>query len=983
MMNEEEIKANILLPFLRDLGFDVREISFEKSFSIRLGKSVKQIRGRLDILCKRNGKNLFIVELKAESVSITQEDIAQGVSYARVLTDGIAPFTIITNGSTTKIFDSVSGQELTGKIISETSSFWKNGYTLSTDEELKIRFEALKNFVSLSPANLKEFCAEQVLSRMGYIIGDSSQNSTAKFIKGLYFQRENLKSSFNNFINSDAKVFGIVGLAGVGKTNVMCSLALRHLDDQFVFFYNAALITQTPLEYISQDLNLTFSSKSEPDLVLKKLDELGRFSNTVVLIFIDAIDESSDAKIALELSEIALAVRSLEKVKLCISCKSSMWKNVLKRNDTHTHLFEELDKSHDLVPSLDNFPGFLLEEFTDAELESIIPLYRSVYGFEGQISVPLLKELRNGFFLRIFSEVYSHKEVPLQIDDKNLIRKYLNQSLEKTNLGIVNGLLILSRLGEVLLNHTYSELGWYSDEGMEIGDLLGKLNFSKEGDLSIDLFLRNILIKSTNDDTYNVAFYYSKIRDYIICFHSLKLDKLNDDAFYKILELLFQNHIGQSALAFYIENSNASHHAVISKFKKDKAHSYVDGYNSFLNTHFKNFKNQFNPHTSDDIGIILPNDLVRGDGYALFPLKMDSVKRMRFENLNNLLNRDVSDLIQIGAKTFHGSNHHLMSPHQNDRIRDDIFKQLKKIIENGRLDEHVSEILNKEKISTIIYFYQKELGYNLTIKDYNLPRFEIIYPIHLADVIDRIYRYIANRHYRYQNPLPPSIDSLIEEVVQKKMYLPEFEIKGDFPPFEELLKLVKTLIEKDVKVIETHHFPFPDRSISEAKEAQSKNGLMDKIHWGRTFQYSPEQARLYIEAFFLHVEQTYREVVEYCLPTFKEEFVFLNDTPHEYILYMKDMDVLKWGYIGWRPSRNRRVTISIKDINAHEEAFKVDEMTQLQTFTLNSILHNDFDVRYNMQTIDGIKTPKVDQFCVIRNWVYQLLRADAEILFKE
>jgi type I site-specific restriction endonuclease len=146
-MNEEEIRSKLLLPYLNDLGFDLSEILLEKSFTIRLGKSKHPIKGRSDILCKRNGKNLFIIELKNDSISINQEDIEQGISYARLLTDNIAPFTIITNGKTTRIFDSISREELTGTEIFKQSSYWQNGCTLSTDIDLQIRYEALKNFV--------------------------------------------------------------------------------------------------------------------------------------------------------------------------------------------------------------------------------------------------------------------------------------------------------------------------------------------------------------------------------------------------------------------------------------------------------------------------------------------------------------------------------------------------------------------------------------------------------------------------------------------------------------------------------------------------------------------------------------------------------------------------------------------------------------------------------------------------------------------
>ena len=144
-MNEEDIRGKILLPYLQDLGFNISEIFLEHTFSIRLGKR-KHVTGRSDILCKRNGKNLFVIELKNDSIEITENDIDQGISYARLLLDNIAPFTIVSNGRQTRIFDSITRKELTGN-ISGQSAFLKNDYNLSADEDIRIRYEALKNFI--------------------------------------------------------------------------------------------------------------------------------------------------------------------------------------------------------------------------------------------------------------------------------------------------------------------------------------------------------------------------------------------------------------------------------------------------------------------------------------------------------------------------------------------------------------------------------------------------------------------------------------------------------------------------------------------------------------------------------------------------------------------------------------------------------------------------------------------------------------------
>lgn len=986
LKNEEEIRGKVLLPYLQELGFDLSEISLEKSFTIRLGKTQHTIKhtinGRSDILCKRNGKNLFIIEVKNDSVSITENDIAQGISYARALIDDIAPFTIITNLKITKIFDSVSRIELTGKKISEESSFWKNDYTLSSDEELKIRYEALKNFVSFSSENLALFCKNQVKDRMGPIIG-SIDDSSAKFIKELHFQRKDLQLIFNKFINSDAKVFGIVGSAGVGKTSAMCALALQNLEDKFVFFYNAAIINRSPFEHISQDLNLVFSNRSNSDVILKKLDEFGRLLNKNVLIFIDAIDESVDKNISLELSEIALACRNLDKVKFCVSCKSTIWKDILIKNDTPTHLFEELLKFHELISDLGNSPGFLLEDFSDEELNSIIPLYKSVFGFKGQISESLSKELRNGFFLKIFSEVYSNKQIPEKINDKDLIKKYIKLSLDKTSLNFHAGLRILSQIGKVLINHKFSSWESFKDEGLEVESLLDKLNLSIDNTLPEDLFVRNILIKSNKEDSYNVTFYYSKIRDYIICFHTYRLEQLSDNDFYNVLNEFYQNYIGQSAISFYIENASVNHKNTWIKFKKDKALEYVLGYDSYLNKNFKNFKKLFNPYTEGKIGILIPQNLLIEDGYALFPLATDSsniVQQDNFKKINSSSN-NWEYLLQKGIEIVYGSHIDLLVPNQREVIKKNIFKQLKKIIEKGQIITYNSDVLLFELVSTIFYYYYPKLDYDFKIDDFYLPRFTFLYPLNLKELRDRLYRFRALDYYRRNNTHNnDDIKKLVEIAFNKNIDIPKMNTTGDFPPFEELFKIVNILLEKGYSEIQKHHLPPPDKSITETKAYYDKNRGQDlsKI---RDYQYSEEQSKLYIDRFFRHLESSYKDFVEYCFPTYKDEFTFYKSIPNEYIFYMKDSDVFKWGYFGYRPLKCEKDKIKFKEFSASDKAFEEDKIPVLRAFNFDMILHSGYDNQ--IKTIYKINTSKVDDFCVIRKWIYKLLQDDMRKLFNE
>ncbi|MNE22696.1 hypothetical protein D3C80_1159180 [compost metagenome] len=64
-----------------------------------------------------------------------------------------------------------------------------------------------------------------------------------------------------------------------------------------------------------------------------------------------------------------------------------------------------------------------------------------------------------------------------------------------------------------------------------------------------------------------------------------------------------------------------------------------------------------------------------------------------------------------------------------------------------------------------------------------------------------------------------------------------------------------------------------------------------------------------------------------------------------------------------------------------EKAFKEDRIKSLQGFSLEDILRSDY--HNDIRTIDKFNTSKVDDFCVIRNWVYKLLKDDMRDILKE
>ena len=218
--------------------------------------------------------------------------------------------------------------------------------------------------------------------------------------------------------------------------------------------------------------------------------------------------------------------------------------------------------------------------------------------------------------------------------------------------------------------------------------------------------------------------------------------------------------------------------------------------------------------------------------------------------------------------------------------------------------------------------------------------------------------------------------------MQENVDIPNITGSGDVVPFEELFKATEKILKKGYDQILEHYLPLPDVSIDGAKEFYEQN-RKDNWHNVRIYEFSEVQAKQYVSEFFKKLELAYKDFVEYCFPAYQDELDFYTTIPHEYFFYMKDDDILKWGSFGYRPSRTGKFQIQFKDSSESDEAFKSIGLKSLRGFTLDFILCIRNDHHYPVKTVDRLNTMKVDEHCVIRNWVYKFLENDMEKLFKE
>ena len=995
LYTEEDIKTNILLPFIQDLGFNKNDLEFERTFTIRLGKTVhkkeNQKSGRLDILCHKNGQNLFVIEVKAPSVKIDQDDIDQGISYARLL-DNIAPFVIVTNGKDdTRIIDTITKSDITGSNISQESDFWKNKCTLSMDKDIAIRFEALSNFISFSEENLKIFSNGQQLDRMGTLNG-YDVNPDAKYNLSLHIIRPKLEQEYNLFLESNDSVFALIGESGVGKTNAVCHLCLNESQNSINLFYNGTLLSQSIIDCLATDFNLFFSSSQQRLKILPSIDDVARNMDKKIIIFIDALDEIQIPNFKRELGEFALNIKHLNNIKLCVSCKVSIWNEFLFINGEKSYLYELVSKSHNYSDKK-KAPGFVVERFDKLQSEEAITKFFQAYNITGDVSRDLHEDFKHGLFLHLFCQVFQGQEIPKQIPFDSLLQKFIDYNLSKIEDPSKQMIIpILSVLGKLIIESENEE-----SPGVSISHLKESVGLRILEQLPNQLFSHNILIKNEQDGELYISFYYSRLRDYIIIKFSYGLKQLSDQEFDLLIPAFLNGNIGKSVLQLYSRVAQLSHLKILNNHFRTRLTSYVEKYEEYLNTNFPNTKASFDPYTLGSIGIIVPKDLLSGnEAYALFPIDKTKESTPKYIEDENIVSLNNVIFEKYNAKTIHGSFGELINNDLEKTVTNNIFSQLKRILENQELNEASSVELLIEKVVHLIYNFREKLGLNYQAKESHFPRLENIYPIDLDDIKKRIYKFFVTEYYVEENIKQQIKDGRIQvknnvysysskqldwDKINSKVQLAIendslIEVITSNNTFIHLGDCIDLLLNKGIVKIENHYLPLPDIPVLQIKdEVSRRNGRIGYIPAVIIAQFSQEKIKLYIKEFIRLFEKSYSEFVEANFPTIKDQFKFYSSIPHRYIIFydgQDDLSKFRFG-IGYKDSKAISLSFEFTTFENWHNKFEIFDITKFKGSNITDLF---WDHRNSHRIAKQLNKSKIEEFLTLRSWVYNFLKDD-------
>jgi hypothetical protein len=564
LITEEDIKAKILSHWLRDHGFGANDITLEKTFELKFGRGVFVVgkkaadihRARCDYLVKAiDGRNLMILEVKSPKGVLSDSDKEQAISYARTIrSGGIAPYTIITNGFKTLIYDSISGQLLNGEKIPQDHPHAMNGFRYSGDD-ISLRAEAINLLISLSPENLLAFCTGSVNHHLK-LLRSIDVESGKKYIPALYIERQAPAQQLEEFVLQRTRsVLLVTGPPQVGKTNLLCKFVENCLDNNHpVLFYPSISFRKGLLDELADDFEWGFLADASIATTAQRLKILLSRMKKDLIIVVDGWNEA-EIDIARALNDELKRIAS-ENIRFVLSLTNIAGRRLLiDRANNSTFVADAIGLSRDSVPLLDLdlqklVPGItsgalslvVVDCFSHEEAERAYSVYSQVYS----VTVPTEHErTRDPFILGVAMPLFRDRTLPQRLDEPQLIEKHLRRkALQAGGIDPASVQTMLSKLGEEIFEQ---------DAPVSEDAYLHRCRLPASSVISAGLFESALLVRRGNSGCRTLDFYYGRERDFVIAMWSRNWSKLLADAALELeLRLALKTSAGRDAFVWFL-----------------------------------------------------------------------------------------------------------------------------------------------------------------------------------------------------------------------------------------------------------------------------------------------------------------------------------------------------------------------------------------------------------------------------------------------
>ena len=933
-MNEETLKNRIIVPFLVSIGYQAERLSFEDNFTLKLGKNtVKKkdyISGRLDILVLLDNEPFIIWELKREKHEITSEEINQAISYSR-LTEQITPFTIVSNGNETYLYNTITKKEI------KEDELNPDLVNCSFDEAIKLRKEALTNIICYSNDNLTKFINRINNRELDRLKGN-------KYIEELYVERKNIHDKFNEFLNNDKKLFFINGNSGIGKTNIICNLVESNMNNNTILFYNSCFIEKSILNSILEDFNFAFDEQLYYRQLFNRINLLSKKNNKYFIICIDAIDELSIQNPTVSIDKFLDLVNEFSNIKVCLSCKESYINDYLEVNGVSSVL-KNISKENIIVT-----------DFSSEEKDKIIDNYKKYFNVEiSDSQYTKLKEMTSdGCLFRIIFETFKNSKIDNDIDNMSVIQKYIERIASNYNLNKYDLIKTLEIIGLVFVRVKDNFFKPIIEEQVVDNEL--RINNSN---ISIDTLIKcNVLQLYKNNDINYIDFNFKALSYYVITILTAKLNTLKTKQLVSKLFELNENRRCKEALSWFSKNSKKNYYIEINHFKKEYGKNLMANYRKLVNENFPNIKDKFEINEDiNNVGIAIDHN----DDFAVYTYGFYK-KENNDSDVKIIYFSDKTQLIKLNINTIHSS---MVAININNLIKD----RLKSIIKYRQLNENNCKNLNIESIIINLFIYGKTLNLNYKCERKNfIPNLNEFFPLNLVEIRKRILMF--NIKLLKQIDIIPKDEN--EEELYQKQIIGEISIPqcnyiysgtSQLPIYNIANLITNYMLHYSKNVISSPYLLLPSK-IEENRKSSWVNDIMIE-------SFSKDELHNYLYDIFNKCIDEYLVLVEENFPTLKDNMkyynLFKNGVNVKMYLYKTNSNFLgKYSTKLWycySENEKKKIEITICDEKDVPKEINEKWITNISGGT-DIYFFNNYNSNQN------------NKYLVLSNFIYNLIDSD-------
>lgn len=300
---------------------------------------------------------------------------------------------------------------------------------------------------------LRELCADITQQRM----------STAqhKYRPTLYLQRDKTSRAFKQFLDSDKRCFVLIGNSGVGKSNFLLALGkeLQQLrSDLCVLMYDGAHfnMVSSVTEIISQDFdNRLALSDQSIDHIWSKIDQIDGIEQRRVILCVDAINESQQAKELLRQLD-DLVQSPWPWLKVVFSSRPETWQAIKRGVRLSEALYYREVGVETVDVELESYSySEQMEPFSHEELPLAYAKYRQVFELATpyEILSPTLREmLRAPLNLWLVAKTYAGQAIPTALKATDLIAQYVGALLRTERLREADLQLLEKQLAPLMVS---------------------------------------------------------------------------------------------------------------------------------------------------------------------------------------------------------------------------------------------------------------------------------------------------------------------------------------------------------------------------------------------------------------------------------------------------------------------------------------------------------------------------------------------------